>query len=127
MVAFEDLDRPIGRLAILNADDIDGVIRVGRDGDDVVFLFVFHSFEYRLFVLGVPRSNEWRLPKMSIESMREEFRGYRGQFVGQEVFRFDARVRSLASELSDGEEITPYVYLQAAREVVWELKGAVAA
>jgi hypothetical protein len=58
--------------------------------------------------------------RMSIQGMREEFRGYRAQFVGHEVNVFDSRVRSLAHELADGEEVQPHHYLGAAREVVWE-------
>lgn len=57
---------------------------------------------------------------MMIESMREEFRGYRAQFVGRDTVLFDARVRMLAETMSDGEQPGPLCYLNAAREVMVE-------
>jgi hypothetical protein len=55
-----------------------------------------------------------------IESIREEFRGYRARFVGHDVRVFDERVQALAVVLADGKEPGPLCYLNAAREVVFE-------
>lgn len=55
-----------------------------------------------------------------IESIREEFRGYRNRFAGSEVRLFDERVLEVARIFSKGEEPGPLCLLNAAREVVVE-------